>query len=124
MTELSRTGAFALKITGAVAIVAALALGIAYFSGSMSVGFGGDEAQADHTNACLDDVLGNLADPPDGHFTFEDLLAFKDAFQEQNTDPRYDTDGDGDVDIDDVMSYIQDLKTCFSESGPPAPPGG
>jgi hypothetical protein len=124
MTELSRTGAFALKMTGAVAIVAALTLGIAYFSGNMSVGFGGDEAQADHTNACLDNVLGNLADPPDGHFTFEDLLAFKDAFQEQNTDPRYDTDGDGDVDIDDVMSYIQDLKTCFSESAPPAPPGG
>jgi hypothetical protein len=92
----------------------------------MEVGFG-DDVQADHTNACLDEVLGNLADPPDGHFTFEDLVAFKQAFLDQSTDPRYDTDGDGDVDIDDVMSYIQDLKTCFTQQAPggtPTPPAG
>jgi len=128
MTDLSRAGGLALKLTGATAIVAALALGIAYFSGNMNVGFG-DEAEADHTNACLDQVLGNLADPPDNHFTFDDLVAFKQAFRDQNTNSRYDTDGDGDVDIDDVMSYIQDLKTCFTQPvpdatpTPPPPPG-
>lgn len=117
MKDLSKTGGFALKLLGATTVVAGLALGFAYFSGNMDVEFG-SSAQAEHTNACLDSVLGNL--DGDGHFTSGDLIAFKDAFLNQNTDPAFDTDGDGDVDVDDVMSYIQDLRSCFG--GPPAPP--
>jgi hypothetical protein len=118
MNDLARSGGLALKLAGGTAIVAVAVLAITYFSGNLHVDVGADDAAADHTNACLDSVLGNLADPQDDHFTFEDLLAFRQAFEDQNTDPRYDTDGDGDVDIDDVMSYIQALKDCFV---PPPP---
>ncbi|MGH9203874.1 MAG: hypothetical protein ACRD2A_21820, partial [Vicinamibacterales bacterium] len=90
--------------------------------GNLNVDVGARDVAADHTNACLDQVLGDLADPPDGHFTFEDLLALRQAFEDQSTDPRYDTDGDGDVDIDDVMSYIQALKGCFTQPAPDATP--
>lgn len=121
MNDLSRSGGFALKLTGAFAMVAGIILGITYLTGDWDVEFGSN-AQADHTNACLDSVLGNLADPQDSHFTFDDLIAFKGAFLDQNTDPRYDTDEDGDVDIDDVMVYIQALKSCFTGGPPGGPP--
>lgn len=112
VNRLFSSGGFALKTLGAFAVVAALGLGITFLTGNLDVGFG-DQAEAGHTNPCLDTVLGDLADPPDGHFDVDDLLAFRQAFQDQNTDPRYDRDGDGDVDIDDVMVYIQELNACF-----------
>ncbi len=111
------TGGFALKLVGAAAVVAGIALGIAYVSGNMEVEFGSG-AQASHTHPCLDSVLGGLDGDADHHFTGADLIAFRDAFQNQNTAPQFDRDGDGDVDIDDVMVYVQELKDCF---GAPTP---
>ncbi len=112
MNEVSKVWGFALKLSGGIAIVAAMVAAAAFFSGNLHVQLG-SEASALPTHPCLDQVLGNLADPPDGHFDVQDILAFRDAFRTQNTDPRYDRDGDGDVDIDDLMVYIQELRTCL-----------
>ncbi len=112
-----------LKLTGAVAAAAALFIGVALATDNLHVEWGSDGAEAQATHPCLDEVLGNLDPEQDGTFDFNDLLAFRDAVRDQNTDPRYDRDGDGDVDIDDVMVYIDELRTCFSESFPQPPNG-
>ena len=113
MDKLANSGGFALKLLGSAAVVAGLALGVTFLTGNLHVEFGSGGAEASHTHPCLDEVLGNLADPQDGHFDVDDLIAARDAIDNQNTDPRYDRDGDNDVDIDDIMIYIGELKTCL-----------
>lgn len=113
-TKMNERGVFgfALKLSGGIAIVAAIVMAAAFFSGNLHVQVGSD-ASALETHPCLDQVLGNLADPQDGKFDVQDILAFRDAFRTQNTDPRYDRNSDGKVDIDDLMAYIEELRTCF-----------
>jgi hypothetical protein len=120
ISPMSNAASTALKLAGGLAIAAVAIIAISYLSGNLHVQVGNDAAASD-PQGCLNEVFGNLADPPDGVFTVDDLLAAKDAFQNQNTDPRYDRDGDSDVDIDDLMLYIQDLRTCFEGSIPPIP---
>lgn len=114
MKRIPMTPGFALKLAGVSAVVAVIAISAALLTGNMRVDFGGSSASANLSSACLDQVLGNLADPQDDHFDLSDLLAARDAVRDQNTDPRYDRDGDGDVDIDDLMVYMQELKACFA----------
>lgn len=120
MNEVTRQAGFALKLAGATALVAAIALGITFLTGNLRLELG-SSAEAGHTAACLDQVLGNLDGSGDAHFTVDDLLAFRDAARNQDTDPRFDRNGDGTVDIDDVMIYIQELRACFTGGGPPIP---
>jgi hypothetical protein len=115
MQDLSKSGGFALRLVGAVAVVAAIALGITFLTGNLQVNFGGEtEAQTLPVAQCLDDVLGGLDGTPG--FTIDDLLAFRDAFQNQDTDPKFDRDGDGDVDVDDLMTYVTELRDCFQQN--------
>jgi len=113
--EIMKKGVFGLAAVGAAAIVAVLAIGITFATGNLDVDLGGDEAAASHipdpAGPCLDQVLGGFAAPTD-HFDVDDVLALRDAVH--NQDPALDRDGDGDVDIDDAMAYITDLRNCIA----------
>ncbi len=110
MRRLSTSGGFALGLVGAVAVVAAIGLGITFLTGNLHVDFGSEtEAQTIPTNECLDEVLGGYADPTD-EFTIEDLFALRDAYLA------------GDLTIDDIMALIEELRECFILVEPPSPP--
>ncbi len=116
MRRLSTSGGFALGLIGAVAVVAAIGLGITFLTGNLHVDFGSEtEAQTIPTNECLDDVLGDLDGVPG--FTIDDLLAYRDAFEAQDPvwpeSDLFDRDRDGDIDIDDVLVYVQELRECL-----------
>jgi len=121
--ELMNKGILGLAAIGVSAIVAVLAIGITFGTGNLSVDVGGDNAQASHipggAGLCLDQTLGGFA-PPSDHFDVDDVLALREAAQ--NQDPALDRDNDGDVDIDDLMVYITDLRTCITGSVPTPPP--
>ena len=116
MSHLPKSGGLALKLLGSAAVVAGLALGITLLSGNLESPFG-SEAEATPTHPCLDQVLGGLDGEPG--FTIKDLIAFKIAFKTQNTDPRYDRNGDGRVGLKDVLIYLRELKLCFQTNPPP-----
>ena len=116
MSHLPKSGVLALKLLGSAAVVAGLALGITLLSGNLESPFG-SEAEATPTHPCLDQVLGGLDGEPG--FTIKYLIAFKIAFKTQNTDPRYDRNGDGRVGLKDVLIYLRELKLCFQTNPPP-----
>lgn len=108
MRRLSTSGGFTLGLVGAVAVVAAIGLGITFLSGNLHVDFGSEtQAQTLPSHECLDEVLGGFAEPTD-EFTIEDLFALRDAYLAD------------DITIDDIMALIQDLRGCFGV-GPPSP---
>lgn len=110
MRRLSTSGGFALGLVGAVAVVVAIGLGITFLTGNLHVDFGAEtEAQTVPANECLDEVLGGYADPDD-EFTVEDLFALRDAYLA------------GDLDMEDVMALIDQLRECFIAVEPPSPP--
>lgn len=104
-----------LRAIGGLAVVGAAMLALVHFSGNLDVEFGGSEASANSTFACLDQVLGPWA-PPTDIFDIDDLIAARAAVANQDIAPQFDRDGDGDVDLDDIMIYVQELKACLASS--------
>jgi hypothetical protein len=114
MQSLANSAGLTLKLIGGFAVVATVAMAMAYFTGNLRVGVG-DEAQATHSGpfACLDSIpLADLAAPAHD-FGAEDLLAFRDAYENQNPvgpGSIYDRDADGDVDLDDISAFVEEAK--------------
>lgn len=117
-------GALAMRFVASMRIAAVfvagagLALGSLFLTGNL--GFGGDSPAAAEV---LPECLASLDFNNDGKLTVEDVLAFKDGIE--NQDPAFDIDGDGDVDISDVVGAVAQVVDCFQNQQPPvpAPPG-
>ena len=103
----------AMFVTGA-----ALTLAITFLTGNLEFGSGSGSgsAQAEHLPACLAALDFNADDA----LTVEDVLLFKDAIDTQNL--AFDFNGDGVVDILDVVGVVQEVVTCFQQQQPPIPP--
>jgi hypothetical protein len=104
MKNLSTTGGLALRLVGALAVVAGIAIGITFLTGNLDVDFG-SQAEADAPHACLDEVLGGLDGEPG--FTVDDILFLRDEAQA------------GNFTVDDLMVLIGDLRACFQENPSP-----
>ena len=100
MEKLSAKGGVGLRLIGVAAVVAAIALGITFFTGNLHVEFG-SEAEAVGIFECLDQALGDVTAPTD-EFTFTDLTVLRQQFVA------------GDIGIVEVLGRIQILKTCLA----------
>jgi hypothetical protein len=122
MQDISKFGNLALRLAGGLAIVGGVVLGLAALSGYFSVHVGsGDSAQATgHECVLALDFNG------DGLLDVQDVEVFKAAFGssagDANYDPRADVNGDGTVDLWDVVAAAQMIVDCMQQLQPALPP--
>jgi len=83
-----------------------LVLGAVHFTGS------GTQAQEppDPTE-CISDCLLIVDLNGDTVFDVDDVLVFVEGYE--NQDAAFDKDGDGDVDVFDVLGYAQEVRDCI-----------
>lgn len=78
-----------------------------------SIHFTGSETQAQvppDPTECISDCLLIVDFNGDTVFNVDDVLLFVEGYESQ--DPAFDKDGDGDVDVFDVLGYAQEVRDC------------
>ena len=84
--------------------------------------FTGSETQAQEPpdpTECINGCLLIVDFNGDTVFDVEDILLFVEGYESQ--DPAFDKDGDGDVDVFDVLGYAIDVRDCIGDCVPTAP---
>jgi hypothetical protein len=78
-----------------------------------TVHFTGSQTQADEPDPtqCISDCLLIVDFNGDTVFDVDDILLFVEGYD--NQDPAFDSDGDGDVDVFDILGYAGQVRDCI-----------
>ena len=88
-----------------------------------AVRFTGSETQAQEPpdpTQCIAECLLIVDFNGDGVFDVDDVLLFVEAYETGDT--AYDSDGDGDVDVFDVLGYAKQVRDCIIDCTTPTTP--
>ncbi len=115
MDNLTSAKGFSLRILAPFVAGAAVALGIAFLTGSLDFDSGGSTAEAGPVQDCLLQLDFNH----DGLLSVADIEAFRTAID--NQDPAFDLNGDTIVDVFDAVTAVKGVIQCLQQIQPPPP---